>query len=121
MEELLGMIETLDLIYTTERLLSQEDSMEEELYMQKKNVAKSAKEKGKKPSHRIPATVLLFSHLKSLEEQRRYIGSAASFFRRTLISNEYPPSQRRFDELRAISLHDLRVEIVHKDAYIVLR
>jgi hypothetical protein len=120
MEEMWDMLDMLDLMYTTQQLLSQENSMKEELRMQKKNVAKSAKEKGKKPSHRIPAMVLLFNHLQSLEEQR-YMGSAAKFFRQTLISNEYPPSQRRFDELRAITLHDLRVEIVHKDAYIVLR
>lgn len=122
MEAIWDIIEGLSLVNSTNQRLpsSQLDSMEYEMQRQQENVAQSAKEKGKKPSHRIPAMILLFTHYQSLEAQCS-MRSTPNLFHQTLISNEYPPSQRSFDELRAITLHDLLVEIVHEDTYIVLR
>lgn len=91
-----------------------------EMQRQQQNVAQSAKEKGKKPSHRIPAMILLSNHWQSLEMKRR-MSNTNDLFHQTLITKEYPPSYRSFDELRVVQLNDLLVETVHEDAYIVLR
>lgn len=121
MEAIEDGLENLSLLNRTiqRRLCFQLGSMESEMRMQIENVARSAKEKGKKPSHRVPPLILLLSFHHSMETWK-YTQSAA-LFHQTLISNEYEPSQRNFDELRLIGLQDLLVETVHSAAYIVLR
>lgn len=98
------------------------DSLKEDLLKEQNNAALSAKQKGQKPHHRIPRMVLLFNHYQLMDAQREAkIGEGRIWFPRTLVTNEYRPSNRNFIDLKPITVKDLFVETVHSDYYIVLR
>ena len=107
---------------TNTPLATEMDSLKDELTKEQENATLSAKQKGRKPHHRIPRMLLLFSHNQSVNAQRaKKTAEGMTKLRRTLITNEYRPSHCDFINLRPIVLKDLLVETVHSDCYIVLR
>lgn len=97
------------------------ESLESELKREQQNVARSEKQKGRRPQHRIPRMQLIFSQQQAIMEMQRKVPNGHLWVHRTIITNEYPPSGKDFKDLRPIDLKGLLVETVHSENYIVLR
>ncbi|CRG90880.1 Desmoplakin [Talaromyces islandicus] len=97
------------------------ESLQKELIAEHENAKLAAQHKGQMPKYRCSHETLIKGQEQDQDTAAKKLPDDYIRAYKTVVTNEYIPSSKGFDNLKPITLKDLLVGTIHRRNYIVLR